>query len=317
MKKLFKLKKWVTVPEAARHLAIVFGEEVVESDVLRLALDGHLTLSVNFVNHAKAKRGTVIPLSKAPTMPGPVKDGEPPFLIVLALRLNEHEFLDLEEKIVTLDGVYDLPLIGSERLDVEQEYQQLTDGPDVTLQCLDGTFVRGQDGQLCQLQESTEKNEYIRGSKAHRQMIEEQIALEGIEPSKAKELLDQHNEERVKYLAKRTARANSGKGVQNYYAVRHLPNDSVLVVRTEALRKFEESINEIPAPAEKPLTTTERNTLLTIIAALCDYSSINPKERGAAAQIAKMTDEIGATVTDDTVRTALSKIPGALESRMK
>ena len=50
MKKLLKLREWLTVPEAAGHLSILFGEDVTEADVLRLALDGHLTLSVNFVN---------------------------------------------------------------------------------------------------------------------------------------------------------------------------------------------------------------------------------------------------------------------------
>lgn len=68
---------------------------------------------------------------------------------------------------------------------------------------------------------------------------------------------------------------------------------------------------------EKPLTTTERNTLLVIIAALCDYSAIKHQDRGAAGQIAKMTEEIGAAVTDDTIRTTLQKIPDALRTRMK
>lgn len=74
--------------------------------------------------------------------------------------------------------------------------------------------------------------------------------------------------------------------------------------------------DESPLPA-KPITTNERNSLLTIIAALCDYSAIDSKARGAAAQIAKLTEDIGAPVSDDTVRRALEKIPDALESRMK
>lgn len=68
---------------------------------------------------------------------------------------------------------------------------------------------------------------------------------------------------------------------------------------------------------DKPLQTTERRTLLTIIAALCDYSAIDPKERGAAVQIEKMTEEIGARVSKDTVRRILLQIPEAVESRMK
>lgn len=67
----------------------------------------------------------------------------------------------------------------------------------------------------------------------------------------------------------------------------------------------------------KPMGATERNTLLVIIAAICDFSAIMPQERGAAAKIAKMTDEIGASVTDDTIRKFLAMIPEALQSRMK
>jgi hypothetical protein len=40
LKKLPKLKDWLTVPDAARHLSILFGDDVSEADVLRLALDG-------------------------------------------------------------------------------------------------------------------------------------------------------------------------------------------------------------------------------------------------------------------------------------
>ena len=42
MGKLFNLKAWLTIADAARHLTIVFGEEVTEADVLRLALDRRL-----------------------------------------------------------------------------------------------------------------------------------------------------------------------------------------------------------------------------------------------------------------------------------
>lgn len=68
---------------------------------------------------------------------------------------------------------------------------------------------------------------------------------------------------------------------------------------------------------EKPITTTERNTLLTIVAALCGYSDIKHHERGASQRIMAMTDDIGAHVDDETIRNALKKIPGALETRMK
>ena len=244
MGKLFNLKEWLTVADAARHLSIVFSENVTEADVLRLALDGHLRLSVNFVNHANARLGKVIPLSEAKTMPGLFSEGEDPYDVVLAIRMNEHDFLELNKEIVSLRDVWDLPMIGSESLDVEHKYQQLTGGPEVTLTCLEGTFVQRTSGGICQLQESYDENQYQRGSKAHLRELEEHIARNNIEPSKAQELLEQHKEERKKFLAKRKEKKDSGKDSENYFPAGGLPTDSVLVVRTAALREFQDAMSD-------------------------------------------------------------------------
>jgi len=72
---------------------------------------------------------------------------------------------------------------------------------------------------------------------------------------------------------------------------------------------------------EKPLSTRERDTLLTIIAALAkaakvpldDYS----KPGKAAGYIEGLTDEFGAHVSKRAIEDHLKKIPDALETRMK
>ena len=51
--------------DAAAHLSIAFGERVTEADVLRLGLDGHLTLSVDFVNHGSGRLGKIVPREQA------------------------------------------------------------------------------------------------------------------------------------------------------------------------------------------------------------------------------------------------------------
>jgi len=56
MSKLFKLKKWLTIEDTAKHLTSIFDEPVKDYDVLRFALDGHLEISVNLVNHATARK---------------------------------------------------------------------------------------------------------------------------------------------------------------------------------------------------------------------------------------------------------------------
>ena len=208
-------------------------------------------------------------------------------------------------------------MLGNESLDVEHKYQMLTDGPSVTLQGLDGAFVTGDANTMYQILESYDDNEYQAGSNGCLRELEQAIALKKIKPEKAKELLAKHKEDRKIFLANAKERRDSGRDSENYHPAGGLPDDCVIVVRTDALREFEQAINGGTAPVDKPVTTTERNTLLTIIAALCDYSDIDPKARGTASQLAGMTVELGAPVTDETILKALVKIPNAVERRMK
>ena len=137
--KLLKLKEWLTVPEAARHLSILFGEVVGEADVLRLA---HLTLSVFFVNHVKARCGPIIPLKDTKRHKLKMLDGEA-LDYIQGLRINEEEVLGSRRARARarararerrdFTGVWDLPMLGAERLDVENWYQMLTGGPSVEL----------------------------------------------------------------------------------------------------------------------------------------------------------------------------------------
>ena len=58
--KLFKLKEWLTIPETASHLSIILGEEVTDADILQLAIETHLTISVYFVNEAHVNYGNIV-----------------------------------------------------------------------------------------------------------------------------------------------------------------------------------------------------------------------------------------------------------------
>lgn len=262
MSKLFKLKEWLTVPDAARHLSIAFGEEVSEAVVLRLALDERLKLSVNFVNHTRARRGKIVGYEDAewrelppemtaniPNLPEEYKGK--PIPCMTSLDIGNERYLNLDEEVTTIKDIWDLPMIGGERLDIEHHYQQLTGGPAVTLQCLLGAFVEGKDGTLCQLQESFYDNEYQTGSKAQLRELEEHIANKNIDGSDVEKIVEQHKQERKIFLAKRNSRDNS----DNYYPAGALPEDSVLVVRTSALRNFEQSINDSP----EKVTPTDRS----------------------------------------------------------
>lgn len=262
MGKLFNLKKWLTVADAARHLSIIFGEDVTEADVLRLGLDKRLRLSVYFVNHTVARCGKVVrytdeelAASDLDCLDGlrwtmlPVNlfepDGEKR-LVLMSINVGQDLYLTLSDDVVTLTGVYDLPMIGGERLDIEHEYQNLTGGPAVTLLSLDGAFVEGRDGQMCQLQESNDDNEYTAGSNAQLESLNQHIAANGIKGAEAELLLNQHRERRKKFLKKTRTKPKK----DNYYQAGGISRDAVIVVRTEALREFEQSINSATAHIE-------------------------------------------------------------------
>lgn len=334
MSKLFKLKEWLSVADAARHLTIAFGEEVTEADVLRLALDGHLQLSVNFVNHAQARCGQIIPweetewllvpplikktankqdqesipdqiLECPPKLQAqlnkiPLNEREEFIPIPRSLKIDEERFLTLSDKVVTIMGVWDLPMIGNERLDIEHAYQNLTGGPAVTLQGIDGAFVHNSDEQMYQLQEDFDDNKYQSGSSAQLEELRAKIVNEEIDKSEAERLLNQHKEARKEFLKERESQPKSSR----YFPAGGLPKDSVLVVRTEALRNFERKVTEAPEQAtEKPLSTTERNTLLTIIGLMANdgYGNDLSKPYHLAKEIQQTAELQGIKISDDTI----------------
>jgi hypothetical protein len=156
--KLSNLKQWLTISDAARHLSILFGEEVNEADVLRLGLDGHLTLSVNFVNFAYGRCGPLIPLQDAKREKIPALTTDELIEWVEGVQIGD-QVIELDEKIVRLAGVWELKMRGAEQIDVENRYQFLTGGPSVDLHSLLGALVYREDGVHCQLQSRFSENE--------------------------------------------------------------------------------------------------------------------------------------------------------------
>jgi hypothetical protein len=69
---------------------------------------------------------------------------------------------------------------------------------------------------------------------------------------------------------------------------------------------------------EKPLSTRERNTLLTIIAALCKEAGVDcARPAKAAGQIKNMASLMGIEIGETTIEEHLKKIPDAVATRMR
>jgi hypothetical protein len=319
MSKLFKLKEWLTLEEATNHIANLLGEPVTLADLYRLSLDGHLTLSVNFVNGAEARLGKMVKyedvqfylvendfLTKEKL--------EIPISLPInnEIRVADDDWILLDKKVVTIRNVWDLTMLGSEAIDIEFYYQQMTSGLEVTLVGLEGVFLK-KDDVIAQLQTDFDDNEFQMGSKANKIDVERFILENGISEDKAKVLWDDYKTNRVKYLKER----ESKKREDNYFPSGGLgEHDYVFVIRTNELNRFIKSLEDTPSE-EKALTSKERNSLLVLIGALCKEVNIDPKQRGVAASLVAMTELVGAPLTDDTIRKILSQIEPAIDSRSK
>jgi len=58
---------------------------------------------------------------------------------------------------------------------------------------------------------------------------------------------------------------------------------------------------------DKPLDTREKNTLLTIIYALCEKQSVKPDQRGLAKELEIISDTLGQKVSERTIKEHLKK----------
>ncbi|WP_157198069.1 hypothetical protein [Methylomonas sp. DH-1] len=69
--------------------------------------------------------------------------------------LNEDGgYYEFDDKSLILHGIYDLPMIDGERIDINRRYQKLENGVDLTLSPCDGVFVMDDEGFLFKLVEA-------------------------------------------------------------------------------------------------------------------------------------------------------------------
>ena len=88
---LWELRAWLTLKEAAGYLYFMASLDVDESNILRLALDGKLQLSLNFLKPIEA--------------------------------IQYREGAELEEHRTQIEGIWDLLVQGPVRLELENRYR--------------------------------------------------------------------------------------------------------------------------------------------------------------------------------------------------
>ena len=122
MRKLQHAKSCFTIKETAKYLSTVFKEDIGVADVLGFALDGYLTVSVDFTSGTYATR--VYPDSVQALM-------EQEENLKYEIKENDVDFPDSE--VGTIDGIWDLLMIGNVVFDLQERRKELIDErePDV------------------------------------------------------------------------------------------------------------------------------------------------------------------------------------------
>lgn len=297
MRKILNLKKWLTLSEAAGYLSIAFSEAVTEADILFFGLEKELGLSVQFVNGAMAQRGNLI-TSTERDLPN---IGSKNYI-----QLSESAGVMLDPEISYLRGIYDLPLWGAESIYVTEKYQKLMNGPIVDLVSTTGTFVKDEDN-IYLLQSAYDEDDRRPGSEA---WLNKAIRnYRGRPDAELKRALQHYDGDRKSTLT---------HAIDGYVSAWGMPSDTVLGVRTHVMREFltaQEPPQEVSSN-ERNLGARERNTLLSLIAVLCEASGYDiARAAKTAVAITGSAHRAGIEIGESTIEKYLKLIPEAVRRR--
>jgi hypothetical protein len=163
MSKLWKLREWLTLAEAGRVLSSLVGEPVAEAEILRLAIDDQLTLSVHFAHGVHARQWVAVDLATVKWVESPAlgSDGVDRFPENGTIRCHaDYPPMQLIGPVIFgQPAVFDLPMIGSGPLLVERHYQRLNGGTEPAAMTIDGVTIRSTSGTLFEVQVSREDSD--------------------------------------------------------------------------------------------------------------------------------------------------------------
>ena len=306
MSKLFKLKNWLNIAEMARHLSSVFTEQVSEADVLRLALDGRLKLSVHLVNPVKVTLGKLVEKDDLTYEEVLGANGQRYRSYISVQHVTDEGEIyvfDAEDPLYELRGLCDIRMDGSFRVEVERQYGILTGGPQPVGERDQSVLFETEDMRFCQFEMASDSPVPPVGADVAKELIDVWAAT-GLTSTEIFNLMKQRLE-----VMRRTSK---------YCSADRLPEDVVLVVRQEAVTAFIDSVNEPAVGVEKPLSNRERETLLTVIGVLCNEAKIDfTKHSKAAGLIQGAAAMMSLSIGETTIENQLKMIPDALRSRMK
>lgn len=303
MSNFFKLKEWLTLDEAVNHFSNVLGEPITLADVYRLALDGHIKLSAQFINGAKAKRVRLVKSEDVlykqakPNVPDFPKGKCFNVPQNVEMQISKDYWIEkLEPDLISIDGVWDLAMIGAERADIANRYHQETSEHTVKVPMFTGHYLQ-KDGKTYQLQVRQERRPE---------------SSENIDSITSNNIKD--NE--VMSLQEMRLRMKPRQLPQYEVASKLSDYGHVLVLRTSEVNTFIKSLEETPVQ-NKSSETHSKNSRLCLLATLLSELGYDWNQRGISTSLVAMTELHGTPLGSDTVRQILKEIDTAVEARKK
>jgi hypothetical protein len=292
MNKLFKLKEWLTIADASTHLTGVLNETVSEGDVLQLALTNRLKIAVYFANSVPVKKCKIVDKSEQCQ-----KENFETVLIPMELDSDKTVIgmADASKSRIPLNTFERIKLNLNQTIEIREEILQIKGVYDLAM--IGGEIIS------CETQYHLATGIEVRGKNIDGAFV---YATDAITLYQIQDYF---------FLRLDSERQPSSNEQIRYYPAQTLPKDGMLVIKTSALRDFQDSLLQAQ---EKPLEKRERDNLLSIIAVLCEAAGFNYKTPAKTAEaIDNKAVELGIETSKRSIQDHLNKIPNALATRIK
>lgn len=287
-----QLKKWLTIDDAANYLSALFAEPVEPKDILQLALEKHLKLSLNFTKIVDVMEVVISQFSETPSESSTDNFGQVNFE-------DKSYHVSTSPQLIKIDGLWDLKLFGSGEDYIKARLLNFLEVNSQVQNTDSGIYIERDNKTYCLYEK-------------HKDYDEKNSLF----------LLDSFFENVIKL-------ENTGLDDGYYKPMPIIPSHAFLAVSLKSLKDFEHQVEIEDSQVSKNKKITdiesihpkERTTFLIIIAALAKKAGIDIDNEIALPETAKkinrFVDEIGFEFKLSTVQSKLEEIPEAMERSRK
>ena len=287
-----QLKKWLAIDDAASYLSALFSEPVEPKDILQLALENHLKLSINFTKIIDVMEVAISPFSETTSEPSPDNFGQVNFE-------DKSYHVSTSPQLIKIDGLWDLKLFGGGEDYIKARLLNFLEVDSQAQNSVSGIYIERDNKTYCLYEKYKDYDE-----------------------DNSLFLLDSFLENIIKI-------ENTGLDDGYYRPMPTIPSHAFLVVSRSSLNEFEQKIQEANMQPDnienkadkKKLDPRLHTTLLIIIAALAKKIGIDiDGDIDSALNVQKINGliaDIGFSFKDETIKSRLAEIPEAMRKRSK